>query len=811
MEDDKEELKRLNDSLNERLREAEETLEAIRSGQVDAVVLKDSQGKRVYSLISPDHPYQIFFDNMDEAAVILSKEQIILYANHNFFELIGSTAENVLGSSILNLLYEKDRTYFTSALLKEKKKKAELVILSKSQEPRIVLVSVFSGMWNEDEQVCLLLRDITELKRAQNYVRASEAISKILSETSTLPLATQLVLPVIQENLGWEVMVIWLWNKQQHKFHCIDISHVEGMEIGAFKKKTLELDIKSKSLFEYVSLTNRPIWKKDITEDSKFIRRTEAIENGLRGALAFSFNPNSELAGFIELFRRTPFTDNVDNLMLDLISSLGISLGIYIQKLFLDQTKFQYAKALDLSLNSIYSVDIDGIVTRWYPGAQKTYGWSAEEMMGKSIKTIYPNHTSQEFDEISKMIVNGKSLDHFESQRIDKNGKCILVNSSYDSILDLFGKVSEIIVVEQDMTLQNDLALHLTESNARFNSFIEITEDWIWEFDKKGTFLFSNLAVYPILGYQTEEILGKSLLYFVSLEERDKIEHTLQELVAKKEGWSHVVIPLLHKNGGCRWVETNAKALVGVNDEFIGFRGCSRDITESRNLERIKNEFISIMSHEIRTPLTSIYGGLRLLISKELSPYERQELLANAYKNSIRLTNIINDTVDFERLQLGKLVFDFKSINLGDVVLESIKSSEIIAQKFDVSITLDGTLPHAKVKGDYSRLLQVMSNLLSNAIKFSPSHGTVKVAMTIEGEKVRVSVSDKGPGIPKDFQPKVFESFAQADSSDRRTAGGTGLGLYISKSIIESHEGIIQFITKQGEGTTFFFDLPLVS
>lgn len=123
MEDDTEELKRLNDSLNERLREAEETLEAIRSGQIDAVVLKDSQGKRVYSLISPDHPYQIFFNNMDEAAVILSKEQIILYANNYFFELIESSAENVIGTSILELLHARDRNYFISALLKEKKKK----------------------------------------------------------------------------------------------------------------------------------------------------------------------------------------------------------------------------------------------------------------------------------------------------------------------------------------------------------------------------------------------------------------------------------------------------------------------------------------------------------------------------------------------------------------------------------------------------------------------------------------------------------------------------------------------------------------
>lgn len=811
MGDEKEELKKSHEVLSKRLREAEETLQAIRNGEVDALIVKDSKGKQVYSLINPDHPYQVFFENMDESAIILSKEQTILYANNSFFDLIGAPSETTIGSSILDIVPESDRLYFKNSLQKEKKKKSELVIVTKRGEIRTVLVSVFNGIWNEAEQMCLLFRDITELKRAQQFVRLSESISKILSESPQLSTAFQSIIQLLNDNLGWEVMVTWLWNKEMKKFHCINIVHIEGLEIGIFEKKTKETEAKSKQLFSYASLSNHPAWVKDISTDSSFIRRNEAIENGLRGALAFSFNQNSELVGFIELFRQTSFTENIDNLMLDLISSIGISIGLYIQRSLNNQTKFQFSRALELSLNSIYSVNINGIVISWFHGAEKIYGWTAEEMIGNSIKRLYPNDHKNEFEQMSNVVVSGKSIENIESLRVGNDGKLIWVNSSYDAIHDFFGKISEIIVVEQDITTQKSSAQQLLESNKRFNSFIEITEDWVWEFDKNGTFVFSNLMIYSILGYQADEVLGKSLLYFVSLEDRDKTENWLKECGAKKEGWKHTIIQLIHRNGSPRWVETNAIVLLSQNNELMGFRGSSRDITESKNLEKIKNEFISIMSHELRTPLTSIYGGLTLLISKDLNPEEKNELLANAHRNCIRLTNLINDTMDVEKLKLGKLNFDFKEINLSNVILESIKSSEIIALKFNVKIIIEGSLPFAEVNGDYFRLVQLMTNLLSNAIKFSSNEGIVRVSMVVEGDKARVSVSDSGPGIPEEFQPKLFLSFSQADSSNRRTAGGTGLGLYISKSIVEAHGGQIQFKTEIGKGTTFFFDIPLLT
>lgn len=797
--------------LSRRLHEAEQTLEAIRSGQVDALIVNDSKGQQVYSLINPDHPYQVFFENMNEAAIILSKEQLILYGNNSFFEFIESSNEQMIGTSILDIIPEEHHLFFTRSIQSGKKIKTELVILTKNRKIRTVLISMFEGVWNEAEQVCLLMRDITELKRAQQYVKTSESISKILSESSHIKDVSQSIIELLSENLRWEVMITWLWNKEKKKFQCIDISHIEGLDIEAFKNKTNTLDMKSALLFGQASTTNRPVWKKDVTEDCSFIRRNEAIENNLRGALSFSFNQNSEFAGFTELFSREVFTDDIDNLMLELISSIGISIGLFIQRSSFERIKFQFSKALDLSVNSIYSVDINGFIKSWFPGAEKVYGWKAEEMVGNSINRLYPSNNTDEFDPFSKKVVSGNAIESHESQRVGKEGNRIWVNSSYDGIRDLFGMITEIIVVEQDITTQKNFETLLIESNRRFDSFIEIAEEWVWELDKIGTFVFSNLAIWPIIGYQPEEILGKNLLYFVSEEDRNKTETELIDYAIKKKGWKHLTIPLIHKNGSYHWIETNANVLLGPDNELLGFRGSGRDITESKNLDKVKNEFISIMSHELRTPLTVIYGALTLLISKELDLQVRKDLLNTAQRNCARLTSLINDTMDFEKLQLGKLKFDFKKINISDVIIDSIQSSEMIAQKINVNLVIEGSLPVVEVNGDYSRLVQLITNLLSNAIKFSPNDGTVKVSLEVMGDKARISVSDKGLGIPKEFHSKIFLSFSQAEASIQHKTGGTGLGLYISKSIIEAHGGTINYKTNIGQGTTFFFDIPLAT
>jgi signal transduction histidine kinase len=241
------------------------------------------------------------------------------------------------------------------------------------------------------------------------------------------------------------------------------------------------------------------------------------------------------------------------------------------------------------------------------------------------------------------------------------------------------------------------------------------------------------------------------------------------------------------------------------------FISVARDLTERKKVEQMKNEFISTVSHELRTPVTSIRGSLGLLaggVAGELTKQAR-ELVDIATSNSERLILLINDILDIEKIESGKMRFNLGPVRLREVLDTALQANRGYAQRFGVELVLAGEAPDITVTADGDRLLQVLANLLSNAAKFSPAGGKVEVSAARRGDGVRVQVRDHGSGIPADFQDKIFGKFSQADSSDTRRLGGTGLGLSIAKAIVEKHGGTIGFETAPGAGTTFHFDLPL--
>jgi signal transduction histidine kinase len=231
-------------------------------------------------------------------------------------------------------------------------------------------------------------------------------------------------------------------------------------------------------------------------------------------------------------------------------------------------------------------------------------------------------------------------------------------------------------------------------------------------------------------------------------------------------------------------------------------------------LAHAQSDFISTVSHELRTPLTSIRGSLRLLAAGGLIPLPEpvHTLIDIALRNSERLLALISDLLDIQRIESGGLELRRQDVDLALLVADSLVENQTFAAQLGVTFRLAGNEPGLHVYGDPNRLLQLMANLLSNAAKFSPPRGTVEVAVERHGDSARVSVRDSGPGIPKEFWPRIFSRFAQADSSSSRHKGGTGLGLSISKALVESMGGCIGFETETdgpGKGTTFHFDLPL--
>ncbi len=223
-----------------------------------------------------------------------------------------------------------------------------------------------------------------------------------------------------------------------------------------------------------------------------------------------------------------------------------------------------------------------------------------------------------------------------------------------------------------------------------------------------------------------------------------------------------------------------------------------------------KGQFIASVSHELRTPLTSVIGALGMIVEypPDGMPSEAMVLVDMAYRNGKRLSVLVNDILDFEKLDARQMTFHLHPVEVSDFLSHAIDLNEIYSDRYQVSFVLEPPPPGLTVMADESRLLQVMTNLLSNAAKHSPPKEQVLLAAAGHSGVVRISVTDHGAGIPEDFRPRIFEKFAQAQHSNTGKAVGTGLGLAISKAIIEQMGGTIGFESTVGQGTTFYFNLP---
>jgi signal transduction histidine kinase len=244
--------------------------------------------------------------------------------------------------------------------------------------------------------------------------------------------------------------------------------------------------------------------------------------------------------------------------------------------------------------------------------------------------------------------------------------------------------------------------------------------------------------------------------------------------------------------------------------EVRGILRALRYATERKRLERLKDEFVSTVSHELRTPLTSISGSLGLLMGNAAGslPKPMARLLAIAHTNSQRLVRLVDDILDIEKMQAGRMVFNFSRVDVRPLVAQAIAANRGFAEGYGVRVRLEAARAGADVRADPDRLLQVVTNLLSNAIKFSPADHEVVVAIEKGADTVRLTVRDHGPGIPVDFKPLIFEKFAQADAGDARQKGGTGLGLSIVKQIVDRLGGEVGFADAPGGGTIFHVQLP---
>ena len=336
------------------------------------------------------------------------------------------------------------------------------------------------------------------------------------------------------------------------------------------------------------------------------------------------------------------------------------------------------------------------------------------------------------------------------------------------------------------------------------------------ENNPRWTMLYLSAAVEQLTGYSTAEFMGKDALSLSDIthpEDVPLIYETVQAALLRKDTF-HMTYRLQHADSRWCWVEEVGRGVYDSDGELKYIDGFIWDITERKRIEQLKNEFVSVVSHELRTPLTSISGALGIVTGGMLGelPDKMRDMLSIAYKNAQRLTLLINDLLDMEKLAAGKMDFDVHVQPLLPLVEQSLSANKAYADTFGVRLALHaqnaGTNAYAEV--DARRIQQVLTNFISNAVKFSPPNGVVDVHLLREGHWVEIAVVDHGPGVSEEFRAHIFQKFAQADASDSRQRGGTGLGLAISKAFVERMQGSIGFESEPGQGARFFARFPAV-
>ncbi len=366
------------------------------------------------------------------------------------------------------------------------------------------------------------------------------------------------------------------------------------------------------------------------------------------------------------------------------------------------------------------------------------------------------------------------------------------------------GSVNDITEVKRQQE-----ALKISEET--FRSAMESASIGMALVQPDGRWLTVNPALCTLLGYSREELLAND---FQSITHPEDLGGDL-EMVSKVLNNELPAYQLekryYHKSGRIIWALLNVSLVRYADGRPNYFIAQIQDITERKEMERIKSEFISIVSHELRTPLTSIRGSLGLILgamAKDL-PTKVKGLIDIAHNNCERLILLINDILDIDKIASGQMRFDIKEESLAEITQHAVEANESYAQKFNVRIDLAPIDPALRIMVDVSRYIQILSNLLSNAAKFSPANGVVEVATQVHKDRIRITVTDHGPGIPEEFHSRIFGKFSQADSSVTRTQGGTGLGLHITQQIVARMQGKIGFDTVLNQGTTFWVDFPL--
>ncbi len=529
------------------------------------------------------------------------------------------------------------------------------------------------------------------------------------------------------------------------------------------------------------------------------------------------------------------------------------------------------AAIVESSDDAIVSKDLNGIVLSWNQAAARMFGYTAEEMIGTSIRRLIPDERQIEEDTVLASIRAGKRVEHFETIRRAKNGRLVPISLSVSPIRDANGTVVGASKIARDISDRKDAERQAARAAERDGFLAEATLILTQSLDYEHTLkTLAGLAVPYLADYCAFDVVdmdGKMVRLATAHVLREKAEIaediraryddpdaptsplrvmrtrtpsfiryvTDEMLVAGARGdqerlarirslglISYLCVPMV-AHDRTLGAMTLAMAESGrhfsdedvrVANDIAARSAMAIEIAQSylqlRSANRLKDEFLATFSHELRTPLNAVLGYARMLQSGAIAEEKVPQALEVIDRNATALAQIVEDVLDVSRIVLGKARMRVEPTDVVDVVEDAVATVKPSSDAKGVRVTCSFGSGTATVAGDHSRLQQVVWNLLTNAVKFTPRDGTIDIRVVQDESRVKIVVTDTGIGFPASFQPHLFERFRQAESGTTRPHGGLGLGLSIAQHIVETHGGTIEAESAgEGKGATFTVTLPL--
>nr|BAL56310.1 PAS/PAC sensor hybrid histidine kinase [uncultured Acetothermia bacterium]BAL60148.1 PAS/PAC sensor hybrid histidine kinase [Candidatus Acetothermum autotrophicum] len=441
-------------------------------------------------------------------------------------------------------------------------------------------------------------------------------------------------------------------------------------------------------------------------------------------------------------------------------------------------------------------------------GARLLGAHKPEELLGKpALDFVHPDYREAIRERVQRSLAEWQPAPPLEERFIRLDGTVLDVEVT--AVPVLWEGRPAMQVIFRDISERKRMEADLKASEERYRDLFENANDGIYILDRTGRILSLNRKAQEITGYTLEEIRGQ--LYTMLVPSGPERKQARRAFLKNMRGQSDKNELTIRRKDGREVVLELSTRPIWQNGQIIGIQGIGRDVTERKELERLKSEFISTVSHELRTPLTSIKGYVDLVLAEDVGPLtpEQREFLTIVAQNTTRLTELINDLLEIERLESGRIEFEFVELSLEEVLQNVARSLQVNAEQKGLEFVTE-IASGLKVRGDRERLAQVFLNLLSNAIKYTPA-GTVELKAYRENDTVVVAVRDTGIGLSESDMQKLFQKFFRADNPYVRKAGGTGLGLSIAKAIVERHNGTITVTSQLGQGSTFTVRLPALA